>query len=124
MRIVIADDAGFMRQILRQVIEAAGHEIVGEATNGREAVDLYESLRPDLVFMDITMPELDGIEAVGVIKRMNHQAKVVMCSAMTQDWMVMDAIRAGAYQFIAKPFKPEMVYEVLEKIERSISDSE
>lgn len=115
-KILIADDAAIMRLILRKILTASGYEIVGEAANGKEAVQKYEELRPDLVTMDITMPEMNGINAVRSIKRIDPDAKVVMCSAMGQKALVMEAMEAGALNFIIKPFDDHKIKEVLGKI--------
>lgn len=122
MRILLVDDAAFMRHILRNIIQYAGHEIVGEAVNGQMGVELYEELRPDFVFMDITMPIMTGIEAVKIIRKKHPKAKIVMCSAMSQQWLVMEAIQAGASDFIIKPFKPEGIFNILKKAERELNE--
>lgn len=114
-RILIVDDAVFMRMKLKNILEANGYEVAGEAQNGQEAVDLYQSTKPDLVTMDITMPEVDGIDALKMIKESDPSARVVMCSAMGQQGMVMDAIRSGAVDFIVKPFDTDRVIKALEK---------
>src|SRR5690606_40425833 len=100
--ILIIDDAKFMRVTLSTILKKAGHEIVGEGEDGKEAVDLFENLNPDLVMMDITMPEMSGLEAVREIKRENPNAKVIMCSAMGQQKVVVESIEAGAKDFIIK----------------------
>ena len=112
-KILIVDDAAFMRMMIKDILTKNGYEVVAEAANGVEAVELYKSHQPDLVTMDITMPEMDGIEAVKQIKAVNPAAKVIMCSAMGQQSMVMDAIKAGANDFIVKPFQAGV--EFLEK---------
>lgn len=114
-RILVVDDAAFMRMMLRDILTKNGYVIAGEAENGVMAVERYMELRPDLVTMDITMPEMDGITAVREIKRRDPQAKVIMCSAMGQQAMVIDAIQAGARDFIVKPFQPERVLEAVGK---------
>lgn len=113
--VLIVDDAAFMRMMLKDILGKNGFEIVGEAENGAVAVEKYRELRPDLVTMDITMPEMDGISAVKKIKEVNVNARVVMCSAMGQQAMVIDAIQAGARDFIVKPFQPERVLEAIQK---------
>jgi len=113
--VLIVDDAAFMRMMLKDILGKNGYEIVGEAENGQVAVDKYKELNPDLVTMDITMPEMDGISAVKKIKAMNVNARVVMCSAMGQQAMVIDAIQAGARDFIVKPFQPDRVLEAIQK---------
>jgi two-component system, chemotaxis family, chemotaxis protein CheY len=115
-RILITDDALFMRVTLKNILTQHGYEVVGEATNGAEAVDLYRQLKPDAVTMDITMPEMDGIEAVTEICREDPNARIVMCTAMGQRSMVVDAIRAGARDFVVKPFQPDRVVEALTKL--------
>lgn len=116
-RILITDDALFMRVTLRNILTKSGYEIAGEASNGRESVELYEQVRPDLVTMDITMPEMDGISAVREIRQIDPQAKIIMCTAMGQKNMVMEAVAAGAKDFVVKPFQPE---KVLESVQRQI----
>ncbi len=123
MKILLVDDAAFMRLVLRNIIEYGKHEVVGEAYDGQMGIDLYEVLKPDLVFMDITMPNLSGLDAVKVIRKRHPGARVVMCSAMGQQWLVMEAIQAGASDFIVKPFKPEAILYILKKFEKEISDA-
>jgi two-component system chemotaxis response regulator CheY len=115
-RILIADDASFMRQMIREIIEPEGYEVVGEATNGIEAVELYKELQPDLVTMDIVMPKRSGIDAVKLILADEPTACVVMCSALGQETLVMEALQAGARDFIVKPFKPDCVVSTLKKV--------
>ena len=115
-KILIVDDAAFMRMMIKDILTKNGYEVVAEAANGVEAVELYKSHQPDLVTMDITMPEMDGIEAVKQIKAVNPAAKVIMCSAMGQQSMVMDAIKAWANDFIFKPFQADRVLEAVKKI--------
>ena len=114
-RVLIADDASFMRQMIREIIEPEGHEVVGEATNGIEAVDLYNELSPDLVTMDIVMPKRSGIDAVKAILAEHPTACVVMCSALGQETLVTEALQAGARDFIVKPFKPDSVISTIAK---------
>ena len=106
-KVLIVDDAAFMRMMIKDILEKNDFEIVGEANNGIVAVDMYKKEKPDVVTMDITMPDMDGIEAVKQIKAFDPNAKIIMCSAMGQQSMVMDAIRAGAKDFIVKPFQAE-----------------
>lgn len=113
--VLIVDDAAFMRMMLKDILNKNGYEVIGEAENGQIGVEKYRELHPDLVTMDITMPELDGISAVKKIKAIDPQAKIVMCSAMGQQAMVIDAIQAGARDFIVKPFQPERVLEAIQK---------
>jgi len=115
-RVLIADDASFMRQMIREIIEPEGYEVVGEATNGIEAVEQFEQLHPDIVTMDIVMPKRSGIDAVKGILAKHPDAKVVMCSALGQETLVMEALQAGARDFIVKPFKPDSVISTLAKI--------
>ena len=115
-RILITDDALFMRVTLKNILTQNGFEVVGEAANGAESVEMYKKLKPDLVTMDITMPEMDGISALKEIRSIDPNANVVMCTAMGQKTMVMDAISAGAKDFIVKPFQPDRVVEALSKL--------
>lgn len=114
-RVLIVDDAAFMRMMIKDILSKNGYEIAGEAENGVVAVEKYKELKPDLVTMDITMPELDGIAAVKEIKTFDATARIIMCSAMGQQAMVIDAIQAGAKDFIVKPFQPERVLEAVSK---------
>jgi len=113
--IMVVDDAAFMRLMLKDMLKEAGFEVVAEAANGIEAVQYYKKLMPDLVTMDITMPEMDGITALVEIKKYDPKAKVIMCSAMGQQRMVLDAIHAGAKDFLVKPFQKERVIEAILK---------
>jgi two-component system, chemotaxis family, chemotaxis protein CheY len=115
-RVLIVDDATFMRMMVKDILEKNGYEVIGEASNGIKAVEIYKAEKPDIVTMDITMPEMDGIEAVKQIKAFDPSAKVVMCSAMGQQSMVMDAIKAGAKDFIVKPFQADRVLEAIKKV--------
>lgn len=117
-RILIADDAAFMRTILKGILQRNGYEIVGEATNGNEAIRMYANLKPDVVTMDMTMPELSGTDALKEIVKQDPNAKVIMCSAMGQQIMVVEAIQAGAKDFIVKPFSEERILEALERLEK------
>lgn len=114
-RILIVDDAAFMRMMLKDILVKNGYEVVGEAPNGAIAVERYKDTQPDLVTMDITVPEMDGITAVKEIKKIDPQARIIMCSAMGQQAMVIEAIQAGARDFIVKPFQPERVLEAVRK---------
>ncbi|MBU5466767.1 response regulator [Virgibacillus sp. MSJ-26] len=114
-RILIVDDAAFMRMMIKDILIKNNFEVVGEAQDGAEAVEKYKELTPDLVTMDITMPEKDGITALKEIKDINPEARIVMCSAMGQQAMVIDAIQAGAKDFIVKPFQSDRVIEAIEK---------
>ena len=115
-RVLITDDAMFMRLTLKNILSQNGYEIAGEAANGREAVRLYQDLKPDLVTMDITMPEMDGIAALREIRKADPDAVVVMCTAMGQKNLVVEAIQAGAKDFIVKPFQPPRVLESVRKL--------
>ena len=114
-RVLVVDDAAFMRMMVKDILSKNGYEIVGEAENGMKALEKYQELKPDLVPMDITMPEMDGITAVKEIKKVDPAAKVVMCSAMGQQAMVIEAIQAGARDFIVKPFQADRVLEAIRK---------
>lgn len=113
--ILIVDDAAFMRLMIKDILTKNGYTVVGEAENGLTGVEKYKELRPDLVTMDITMPDMDGITAVREIRKFEPNAKIIMCSAMGQQAMVIDAIQAGAKDFIVKPFQPERVLEAVSK---------
>mgnify|MGYP002779343935 CR=1 FL=1 len=113
--VLIADDAAFMRMMMKNILTEAGFEVVGEAETGAAAVDRFVELRPDLTTMDITMPEMDGLAALRRIREHDPAARVVMCSAMGQQSMVIESIQAGARDFIVKPFQPERVLEAVEK---------
>lgn len=114
-KILIVDDAAFMRMILRKILVNMGHEVF-EAENGLQGVKKYREILPDLVTMDITMPEMNGIDAVKAIKSFDPAAKIVMCSAMGQQAMVIESIQAGARDFIVKPFQADRVLEAVRKV--------
>ena len=114
-RVLVVDDAAFMRMMLSDHLTKGGFEVVGQAENGLVAINKYKELRPDVVTMDITMPEMDGIVAVKEIRKIDPQARIVMCSAMGQQHMVMEAIQAGARDFIVKPFDPTRVVQAVTK---------
>ncbi|MCA1030082.1 response regulator [Bacillus timonensis] len=114
-KILIVDDAAFMRMMIKDILTKNGYDVVAEAADGSQAVDKYKEHQPDLVTMDITMPEMDGITALKEIKKINPAAKVIMCSAMGQQAMVIDAIQAGAKDFIVKPFQADRVLEAIGK---------
>ena len=116
VKVLIVDDAAFMRNMIKDILEEEGYEIAGEAANGEEAISKYKELRPDVVTMDIVMPLKSGIEAVHEIVSFNKDAKIVMCSALGQESLVMEAIEAGAKDFITKPFKTEKVLETIKKL--------
>ncbi|MEG0940818.1 MAG: response regulator [Oscillospiraceae bacterium] len=115
-KILVVDDAGFMRKMVQTHLTKAGYTDFAEGEDGLRAVALYTELKPDLVVMDITMPNMDGIEALRQIKTLDADAKVIMCSAMGQEAMVMEAIRLGALDFIVKPFKADRIIQTVNKV--------
>jgi two-component system chemotaxis response regulator CheY len=115
-KVLIVDDALFMRNMLRNIFSESGFDIVGEAQNGNEAIEMYRGLKPDLVTMDIVMPEKNGIEALKEIMAADGGARIVICSALGQESLIMEALEAGARDFIVKPFKPPKVIEVAQKV--------
>ena len=114
--ILICDDAAFMRMMIKDILSKNGYNVAGEAENGAKAVEQYAELKPDLVLMDITMPEMDGIQALKKIKESDPSALVIMCSAMGQQAMVIESIQAGAKDFIVKPFQADRVIEAVKKV--------
>ncbi|MBQ8591455.1 MAG: response regulator [Lachnospiraceae bacterium] len=114
--ILICDDAAFMRMMIKDILTKNGYNVAGEAENGAKAVEKYNELKPDLVLMDITMPEMDGIQALKAIKASDPGALVIMCSAMGQQAMVIESIQGGAKDFIVKPFQAERVLEAVKKV--------
>ena len=114
--VLICDDAAFMRMMIKDILTKNGYNVAGEAENGAKAVEKYAELKPDLVLMDITMPEMDGIQALKNIKASDGNACVIMCSAMGQQAMVIEAIQAGAKDFIVKPFQADRVLEAVKKV--------
>jgi two-component system chemotaxis response regulator CheY len=114
--ILICDDAAFMRMMIKDILTKNGYNVAGEAENGAKAVEKYNELHPDLVLMDITMPEMDGIQALKKIKEGDPKAVVIMCSAMGQQAMVVEAIQSGARDFIVKPFQADRVLEAVQKV--------
>jgi two-component system chemotaxis response regulator CheY len=114
--ILICDDAAFMRMMIKDILSKNGYNVVGEAENGLVAVEKYAETNPDLVLMDITMPEMDGINALKKIKEKDPNASVIMCSAMGQQAMVIESIQAGAKDFIVKPFQADRVLEAVKKV--------
>lgn len=115
-KILVVDDAGFMRKMVQTHLTKAGYTDFIEGEDGARAVELYKESKPDLVIMDITMPNMNGIDALREIKTFDPDAKVVMCSAMGQEAMVMDAIKLGALDFIVKPFKADRIVQTVNKI--------
>lgn len=114
-KILIADDASFMRLMIRQVLSRQNHTEIIEADNGHTAVELYKKTKPDLTLMDITMPKLDGLEALTLILSFDPKAKVVMCSAIAQEGMVKEALKRGALDFVVKPFRPDDLLRAVKK---------
>ena len=114
--ILVCDDAAFMRMMIKDILTKNGYNVAGEAENGAKAVEKYNELKPDLVLMDITMPEMDGIQALKKIKEGDPGAMVIMCSAMGQESMVIEAIQSGAKDFIVKPFQADRVLEAVKKV--------
>lgn len=115
-KILLVDDAAFMRKMIKDALSKAGYADIYEAVDGADAVEKYGELKPDLVIMDITMPNMDGLEALKAIRAKDSGANVVMCSAMGQESMVMDAVRSGAKDFIVKPFKADRVLKTVTSI--------
>ena len=114
--IMIVDDAGFMRLMLKDMLVAAGYAVIAEAANGEEAVQCYKRYKPNLVTMDITMPIMDGIAALVEIKKIDPEARVIMCSAMGQQRLVLEAVKSGASDFLVKPFQGKRVIETIHKV--------
>ena len=114
--ILICDDAAFMRMMIKDILTKNGYNVAGEAENGLKAIEKYNEIKPDLVMMDITMPEMDGIDALKKIKASDSGANVIMCSAMGQQAMVIEAIQSGAKDFIVKPFNADRVIEAVKKV--------
>ena len=114
--VLIVDDAAFIRMMINDILTKNGYNIAAEAENGKVAVDKYNEVKPDLVLMDITMPDMDGIQALKAIKGNDPNAQVIMCSAMGQQAMVIEAIQSGAKDFIVKPFQAERVLEAVKKV--------
>ena len=114
-KILIVDDAAFMRMMIKDILTKNGYNVAGEAENGKVAVEKYAEIKPDLVMMDITMPEMDGIQALKKIKEKDPGATIIMCSAMGQQAMVIESIQSGAKDFIVKPFQADRVLEAVKK---------
>ena len=114
--VLLVDDAAIMRMMLKDILVKNGYDVVGEAENGTKAVEKYKELKPALVVMDITMPEMNGIDATKNIKAFDAGATIIMCSAMGQQSMVIESIQAGARDFIVKPFQPDRVLEAVQKV--------
>jgi two-component system chemotaxis response regulator CheY len=114
-RVLVVDDAAFMRKMVSDALAKGGHEVVGEAGNGQEAVDRFQELKPDLMTLDITMPEKDGLQALKEIIALDPAARVVMCSALGQESKVLESIKIGAKDFVVKPFQPDRVIGAVDK---------
>lgn len=114
--VLIVDDAVFMRTMISDILKQAGFEVVGEAASGVEAIEKYKELQPDLVTMDIVMPDMGGIDAVKEIMKTDPSARILMCSAMGQQGLVVEAIQAGARDFVVKPFQPSRVLEAVQRL--------
>lgn len=114
-RVLIVDDLAFIKLIIKDTLEKTGFEVAGEASNGVEAIEQYKRLQPDIVLMDITMPKMDGIQALQEIIKIDSQAKVIMCSALGQQKLIIQSIQLGAKDFIVKPFKPERIVGAIKK---------
>jgi two-component system chemotaxis response regulator CheY len=110
-RVLVVDDAVFMRKMVSDALATGGHEVIGEASNGQEAVDRFQELKPELTTLDITMPEKDGLTALREIMALEPQAKIIMCSALGQESKVLESIKAGAKNFVVKPFKTEQILD-------------
>ena len=115
-KILVVDDAAFMRMMVKDTLTKGGYDDLYEAVDGADAVEKFKEIGPDLVIMDITMPNMDGLEALKEIKQIDGGANVVMCSAMGQESMVIDAIKSGAKDFIVKPFKPDRIIKTVSSI--------
>jgi two-component system chemotaxis response regulator CheY len=116
INVLIADDLKFIKLVLRELVEKAGFRVVGEASNGEEAVELYQDKRPDVVLLDITMPKMDGLAALKQILKVDPEAKVIMCSALGQQSLMVQALQLGAKDFIVKPFREERVIAAIKRI--------
>jgi two-component system chemotaxis response regulator CheY len=114
-RVLVVDDAAFMRKMVSDALAKAGHEVIGEACNGVEAVESFRALKPELTTLDITMPEKDGLSALGDIMTLDPNARVIMCSALGQESKVLESIKLGARDFVVKPFQPARVQEAVAK---------
>jgi two-component system, chemotaxis family, chemotaxis protein CheY len=114
-RVLVVDDAAFMRKMVSDALSKAGHEVIGEACNGVEAVESFRALKPELTTLDITMPEKDGLQALGEIMTLDPSARVIMCSALGQESKVLESIKLGARDFVVKPFQPARVQEAVAK---------
>ncbi len=114
-RVLVVDDAAFMRRVVSDALASGGHDVIGEAANGREAITRFAELRPELTMLDITMPEKDGLQALAEIMTLDPGARVLMCSALGQENKVIESIKLGARDFVVKPFAPERLLEAVGK---------
>jgi len=114
-RVLVVDDAAFMRKMVTDALSKGGHEVVGEGANGEEAVTLYQELKPELTTLDITMPEKDGLQALKDIMSLDPDARIIMCSALGQESKVLEAVKAGAKDFVVKPFQPDRILDAAAK---------
>jgi two-component system chemotaxis response regulator CheY len=114
-RVLVVDDAAFMRKMVSDALSKGGHEVVGEGANGEEAVTLYQELKPELTTLDITMPEKDGLQALKDIMSLDPDARIIMCSALGQESKVLEAVKAGAKDFVVKPFQPDRILDAAAK---------
>ncbi len=124
MRVLIVDDSNYMRYIIHAIVTDAGYEVVGEASDGQMGIEYYEALRPDVVFMDVTMPILSGFESLKGIRAIDSKSIVIMCSAMGQQSIIRESILEGAFDFITKPFKPEKIVYILKRLESYVKSIE
>lgn len=115
-RILVVDDASFMRMMIKDILEKNSFEIAGEASDGLIAIEKYKETKPDIVIMDITMPNMDGLQALIELRKVDPEAKVIMCSAMGQESMVIDAIKSGAADFIVKPFQADRIVKAMQRV--------
>ena len=115
LRVLVADDLSFMRMVQKEILQERGYEVVGEAADGLEAVEKYKQLRPDIIILDITMPHMNGLEAMRKIFEFDKGAKIIICSALGQQQLIVEAIKAGVRDFIVKPFKADRVISAIEK---------
>ncbi len=115
VKVLLADDLSFMRMVQKEILVDKGYDVVGEASDGLEAIEKYQSLKPDVIILDITMPNMNGLDAMHQIFQQDKEAKIIICSALGQQQLIVEAIKAGVKDFIVKPFKPERMLSALEK---------